>query len=77
MKRIWIGAIALVGVCVAVVMSGIGGGGGKTFFPLEKRNPVTHLRWNDDPAEFRFVIVSDRTGGHRCAGRLLASGRED
>jgi serine/threonine-protein phosphatase CPPED1 len=64
MKRLWIGAIALIGVGVAVVLSGVGGGA-KTYFPLEERNPVTHLRWNDSADEFRFVIVSDRTGGHR------------
>lgn len=29
------------------------------------RNPWTHLRLNNDPADFRFVVVSDRTGGHR------------
>src|SRR5262245_66398415 len=29
------------------------------------RNPWSHLRLNNDPADFRFVIVSDRTGGHR------------
>ncbi len=32
---------------------------------VEERNPWTHLRLNNDPAEFRFAIVSDRTGGHR------------
>jgi hypothetical protein len=32
---------------------------------VEERNPWTNLRFNNDPAEFRFVIVSDRTGGHR------------
>ena len=64
MKRLWIGAIAFIGVGVAVVLSGVGGGM-KTFFPLEDRNPVTHLRWNDAADEFRFAIVSDRTGGHR------------
>jgi hypothetical protein len=34
-------------------------------FKLEKRNPVTHLRLNNDPADFQFAIISDRTGGHR------------
>jgi 3',5'-cyclic AMP phosphodiesterase CpdA len=29
------------------------------------RNPWTHLRVNNDPSDFRFAIVSDRTGGHR------------
>jgi hypothetical protein len=32
---------------------------------VESRNPWTNLRFNNDPAEFRFAIVSDRTGGHR------------
>jgi hypothetical protein len=32
---------------------------------VEPRNPWTHLRLNNDPALFRFAIVSDRTGGHR------------
>src|SRR5262245_33079512 len=31
----------------------------------EDRNPWTHTRLNNDPNEFQFVIVSDRTGGHR------------
>jgi hypothetical protein len=66
MKRLWLAGIALIGVGAAVVLSGNGGGGsGKTFFPREERNPVTHLRYNDDPADFQFAIVSDRTGGHR------------
>ncbi len=66
MKRLWLALIAFVGVSAAVVLSGVGGGGnGKTVFPKEERNPVTHLRYNDDPADFQFAIVSDRTGGHR------------
>jgi hypothetical protein len=32
---------------------------------VESRNPWTHLKLNNDPDEFRFAIVSDRTGGHR------------
>jgi hypothetical protein len=32
---------------------------------VESRNPWTHLNVNNDPGEFRFAIVSDRTGGHR------------
>jgi predicted phosphodiesterase len=32
---------------------------------LEKRNPWTSLQPNNDPAEFQFAIISDRTGGHR------------
>src|ERR1700722_2198509 len=29
------------------------------------RNPWTNLRLNNDSGEFQFVVVSDRTGGHR------------
>jgi hypothetical protein len=32
---------------------------------VEGRNPWTHLRLNNDPADFQFALVSDRTGGHR------------
>ncbi len=31
----------------------------------EARNPWTHVSLNNDPEEFQFAIVSDRTGGHR------------
>lgn len=65
MKRIWLGCITLVGIGAAVVFSGGREGVGKTFFPTEERNPVTHLRWNDSPDDFQFAVVSDRTGGHR------------
>jgi 3',5'-cyclic AMP phosphodiesterase CpdA len=34
-------------------------------FQKEARNPVTHFRWNLEPDDFQFAIVSDRTGGHR------------
>lgn len=32
---------------------------------VEGRNPWTNLNLNNDPADFRFAVVSDRTGGHR------------
>ena len=32
---------------------------------VEKVNPWTHLDLNNDPRNFQFVIVSDRTGGER------------
>ena len=32
---------------------------------VAERNPWTHLRVNRNDEEFQFVIVSDRTGGHR------------
>jgi hypothetical protein len=38
---------------------------GEVRVAVEDRNPWTHLRLNNDPADFQFVIVSDRTGGHR------------
>lgn len=31
----------------------------------ESRNPWTHLRLNNDAEQFQFVVLSDRTGGHR------------
>jgi serine/threonine-protein phosphatase CPPED1 len=31
----------------------------------ESRNPWTHLKLNNNPDDFQFAIVSDRTGGHR------------
>ncbi|MBN1541546.1 metallophosphoesterase [candidate division KSB1 bacterium] len=30
-----------------------------------ERNPWTHLQANADPDNFQFIIVADRTGGHR------------
>ncbi|HET6573756.1 MAG TPA: metallophosphoesterase [Fimbriiglobus sp.] len=32
---------------------------------VEKKNPWTGLKLNNDPDQFQFVITSDRTGGHR------------
>src|SRR5947208_2378046 len=32
---------------------------------VEERNPWTHLRLNNNPDDFQFAIVSDRTGGQR------------
>jgi serine/threonine-protein phosphatase CPPED1 len=31
----------------------------------EAKNPWTGLTPNTDPGQFQFVVVSDRTGGHR------------
>src|SRR5947208_2429233 len=31
----------------------------------EKRNPWTSARLNNQPGEFQFAVISDRTGGHR------------
>src|SRR5438128_10988446 len=32
---------------------------------VQEKNPWTHLRMNNSPSDFRFAIVSDRTGSHR------------
>jgi hypothetical protein len=65
MKRplLGLGAALLLGVAAAV--SGPKAPPAGLEFKLEKRNPVTHLRLNNDPADFQFAVVSDRTGGHR------------
>ena len=65
MKRLALGVFVLTLVGSAVVVSQTARVPGKTAFSSESRNPVTHLRWNDDPSEFRFAIVADRTGTHR------------
>jgi hypothetical protein len=65
MKRLFLGSFVLIAIGAAVVFSGAGNGVGTIFFPKEERNPVTHLRWNENDAQFQFAIVSDRTGGHR------------
>src|SRR6185369_15388794 len=32
---------------------------------IDERNPWSHLNLNNKPRDFQFVIVTDRTGGHR------------
>lgn len=32
---------------------------------VEEKNPWTHLRINNNPRNFQFAVVTDRTGGHR------------
>jgi 3',5'-cyclic AMP phosphodiesterase CpdA len=41
---------------------------------VESRNPWTHLRLNNAPESFHFVVVSDRTGGNR--GRIFSQAME-
>ncbi len=65
MKRAWLGLGVLCLVGGAVAWSGQALPVAGLAFKLEERNPVTHLRLNNDPAEFQFAIISDRTGGHR------------
>ena len=66
MKRLFLGTLT---VCLAIAAAAFSNNGKLTVFDLtvaqEERNPWTHLRVNNDPADFQFAIVSDRTGGHR------------
>jgi hypothetical protein len=65
MKRLLPGLGAVLAVGAAVAWSGPRPAGPELRFPSEKRNPVTHLKLNNDPDDFQFAVVSDRTGGHR------------
>src|SRR5262245_27835034 len=65
MKRLLPGLGAVLAVGVAVAWSGPKPAGPELRFQSEKLNPVTHLKLNNDPDDFQFAIVSDRTGGHR------------
>ncbi|HZT81030.1 MAG TPA: metallophosphoesterase [Gemmataceae bacterium] len=65
MKRLLLCLCAAGLLASAVAFSGPKSSSPGLDFKVEDRNPVTHLRLNNDPAEFQFAIVSDRTGGHR------------
>ncbi len=68
MKKPLLALVALAAVATAVAVSRhdtAAPSSGEVKVDVEARNPWTHLRVTNDPAEFRFVIVSDRTGGHR------------
>jgi hypothetical protein len=66
MKRLLAG-LAVAGLLVAVVAYSRTVSPGHQGFRarVEARNPWNHLRPNNDPADFQFAIVSDRTGGAR------------
>jgi serine/threonine-protein phosphatase CPPED1 len=67
MKRILISSLVVSVLVVALAVSG----GQKTAIQtdlqidVENRNPWTNLRLNNAPETFHFLVVSDRTGGHR------------
>lgn len=65
MKRIGLGVGVLLLLGGAVAWSSGQGARSLFDFQQEQRNPVSHLRLNNDPASFQFAIISDRTGGHR------------
>ncbi len=70
MKRILLAPLAL-GIMLAAWKFTQGGGNSAAVTPegltieVNGRNPWTHLRLNNDPEKFQFLVVSDRTGGHR------------
>src|SRR5438270_82160 len=69
MKRLLLTAAAVALLGAAAALSGRGqvplfyGPSAALTVAVEGRNPWTHLRLNNDPGDFHFVIVSDRTGG--------------
>lgn len=65
MKRTLVVLTAVAAIGVALAWSQTQAPKPDLDFALEKQNPVTHLRLNNDPAQFQFAVVSDRTGGHR------------
>src|SRR5881392_4081346 len=68
MKKTLLAAVTVIAVTSAVALSRKAEPlptSGDVKVAVEARNPWTHLRLNNDPDEFRFAIVSDRTGGHR------------
>jgi hypothetical protein len=75
MKKALLALVSVAALSVAVSISReksqtTGSAAGDLKITSESRNPWTHLRLNNDPDEFRFAIVSDRTGGHR--GRIFS-----
>jgi hypothetical protein len=66
MKRLLLAAVTLSLLAVAVRLSGSPPAPSAALqVQVEDRNPWTNLRINNDPDDFQFAIVSDRTGGHR------------
>ena len=66
MKKLGILALAVAALAVAAMGSHVAAPQtGKLQVAVENRNPWTNLDLNNDPADFRFALVSDRTGGHR------------
>lgn len=69
MKKVLGFTLAAVLLVVVAAVSRTQGPGGKNDDPMkvavEAQNPWTSLKLNNNPNEFRFAVVSDRTGGHR------------
>jgi serine/threonine-protein phosphatase CPPED1 len=66
-KRFLLAIAAVVVLTAAVAFSNVVPPSVTSFLQVkvEDRNPWSNLRVNNDPEDFQFVIVSDRTGGHR------------
>ena len=75
MKRILISGLVVALLIAAVAISSSQKPAGKSELQvdIESRNPWTHLRLNNAPESFHFVVVSDRTGGNGGLGSALNS----
>jgi predicted phosphodiesterase len=65
MKRLLLAAAVVAILSVAVAWSFRPPVSGDLRVEIAEKNPWNHLRINSAPDEFQFVVVSDRTGGHR------------
>ena len=66
MRRLFLGTLAITLLAGAIALSGgQKPATGDLQIQSEKRNPWTNLKINNGPETFHFVVVSDRTGGHR------------
>jgi hypothetical protein len=66
MKRILFASLAVVLLLGAIGLSATQKArNGELQIDIETRNPWTNLKLNNDADTFHFVVVSDRTGGHR------------
>ena len=71
MKRLLVGGTAALLLALAVGLSRPAVSAPDAVRPTDlniesgPKNPWTHLKVNDGPDQFRFAVVSDRTGGHR------------
>lgn len=65
MKRALLASVAVLMVAAAWAASGNRPGATDLQIDVQERNPWTSSRLNNDSDMFHFVVVSDRTGGHR------------
>ena len=66
MRRVLVASVAVVLLLGAIALSGTKQlSKSEMQIDVEGRNPWTSLKLNNDADTFHFVVVSDRTGGHR------------